>query len=62
MKNLFNKSFNKRRNSKFENDKFNEYIQKGENDSAFLLKNNNDSFMYRSQNNKIKIKNLSAIE
>ena len=62
MNNLFNKSFNKRRNSKFENDKFNEYIQKGENDSAFLLKNNNDSFMYRSQNNKIKIKNLSAIE
>jgi len=63
IKNLFNKGFNKKRNSKFENDKMNEYIQKGENDSAFLFKNNNDiSFMYRSQNNKIKIKNLSAIE
>ena len=61
IKNVFNKG--KVRNSNFENNKFQEYQPKGENYTGFLLKNNNNenSFKYRNQNNKIKIKNLSAI-
>ena len=61
-KNYFNMSFNKKVNTNFEENKYHEYLQKGENDNAFVIKENQDRFIYRNPQNKIKIKNLSAIE
>ena len=61
-KNFFNMSFTKKGNNKLEENKFHEYVQKGENDTAFLIKNQQNEFFFRNPQNKIKIKNLSAIE
>ena len=61
-KNFFNMSFNKKVNNNLEENKFREYLQKGENDNAFNLKKNEDRYLFRNTHTKIKIKNLSAIE
>ena len=61
-KNYFNMSFNKKVNTNLEENKYHEYLQKGENDTAFIIKENQNGFIYRNPQNKIRIKNLSAIE
>ena len=61
-KNYFNMSFNKKVNTNIEENKYHEYLQKGENDTAFIIKENQNGFIYRNPQNKIRIKNLSAIE
>ena len=44
-----------------EKDKYNEN-QKGENDTAFVIKNYEQDFIHKKNKNKLKIKNLIAIE
>ena len=63
-KNYFNKSFNIKKGSiNYNFEKYSEYGQKGENDTAFVLKNyENDILHKKSSQPKLKIKNLIAIE
>ena len=58
-KNYFNVSFIKKVNSNLEENKYHEYLQKGENDGIFII--NDNGYIYRNPQNKMKIKNLSAI-
>ena len=61
-KNFFNMSFNKKRESNYDGDKYHEYINKGDNDILFAINNPNNGLIFRNPNSKLKIKNLSAIE
>jgi len=63
-KNYFNKSFNNKKGSiNYNLEKYSEYGQKGENDTAFILKNyENDMLRKKSSQTKLKIKSLIAIE
>ena len=61
-KNYFNKSFNKKANNNLEENKYNEFIKKGENDIALAIKEKKKEILFRNSKNKIKIKNLTAIE
>ena len=63
-KNYFNKSFNNKKgniNYNIEKDKYSEN-QKGESDTAFVIKNYEQDFIHKKTQNKLKIKNLIAIE
>jgi hypothetical protein len=61
-KNYFNMSFNKKRESNYDGDKYHEYINKGDNDILFAINNPDNGLIFRNPNSKLKIKNLSAIE
>ena len=61
-KNFFNMSFNKKRESNYDGDKYHEYINKGDNDILFAINNPDNGLIFRNPNSKLKIKNLSAIE
>ena len=61
-KNFFNMSFNKKRESNYDGDKYHEYINKGDNDILFAINNPDNGLILRNPNSKLKIKNLSAIE
>ena len=61
-KNFFNMSFNKKRESNNDVDKYHEYINKGDNDILFAINNPDNGLIFRNPNSKLKIKNLSAIE
>ena len=61
-KNFFNMSFNKKRESNYDADKYHEYINKGDNDILFAINNPDNGLIFRNPNSKLKIKNLSAIE
>ena len=61
-KNFFNMSFNKKRESNYDGDKYHEYINKGDNDILFAINNPDNGLIFRNHNSKLKIKNLSAIE
>ena len=55
-------SFNKKRESNYDGDKYHEYINKGDNDILFAINNPDNGLIFRNPNSKLKIKNLSAIE
>ena len=62
-KNFFNKSFNNKKGSvNYNLEKYSDYGQIGENDMGFVFKNFENEFIYKKTHNKIKIKNLVAIE
>ena len=60
-KNYFNMSFHKKLNTILEENKYKGYMQKGENDMAFPIKENQKEIIFRNNKSKIKIKNLTAI-
>ena len=60
--NHFNSTFYKKINSNIEKNKYNEYMKKGENDTTYLIKEKENQLYFRNPYQKIKIKNLNAIE
>ena len=60
-KNYFNMSFHKKLNTILEENKYKGYMQKGENEMAFAIKENQKEIIFRNNKSKIKIKNLTAI-
>ena len=62
-KNYFNKSFNNKKGSiNYNLEKYSEYGQKGENDTAFVIKNYENDMIRKKSQTKLKIKSLIAIE
>ena len=62
-KNFFNKSFNNKKGSgNYNFEKYSDYGQKRENETASLFKNFENDLIRKKSHNKIKIKNLVAIE
>ena len=54
-------SFHKKLNTILEENKYKGYMQKGENDIAFAIKDNQKEIIFSNNKSKIKIKNLTAI-
>ena len=62
-KNFFNKSFNNKKGSgNYNFEKYSDYGQKRENETASLFQNFENDLIRKKSHNKIKIKNLVAIE